>query len=879
MMFWAKSKQGFPGEYLPLEVHLADVAATAVELWRKVLTEEQRAWFSRSARLDEAQAEALIGFLAGAHDVGKANPLFQAMVPDLAQLAVPDALKSELDVLRGLRVRHDAVSGAALAAWLTQRGLGDEVAEALVATISGHHGTPRTSFDVANAEMVVRQSASGFGDEQLAILDRVGERHGFPSTTTFNQMSFAAVLWLAGLVTVADWIGSDQDKFPVTSGAREPSDLLAESAVASSIGGPPSIRSREFPEIFGFAPNTTQRDVAAVAEQHQDSPMLMILESCTGTGKTEAALDTAARLMTSGARGLYVALPTRATANQMYDRIDRFVAEITDGSVPATRLLHGDAHQKPSTVNPTLRDMEISEDEPVDGPALEAHDWFEDSRRGLISPFAVGTIDQILPAVMNAKHYPVRMWALSGKVIVLDEVHAYDAYTSELLVQLVEWLGALGSSVVILSATLPKNARLQLAESFCVGAGWDLDEALESQAADYPRLTVMASSAQVCTSLSLAVLERKFTLESWHSAEEHEVLAERLVDAVAGGGCVGVVCNTVSLAQQRYRALREAVSDDVEVVLLHSRMRKRERRVVEGRLLAALAKESVRRPRKMIVISTQVIEQSLDIDFDAMFSDLAPFDLLVQRAGRLHRHSRQRPAHLAERRLVILDTPGDDYTRDFADATEWVYHPHILSRTRQLLAQHEAIDELVDVDDAIEFVYESNDVLVESTEAQLAWSKDAEQKFQEQKAGYARSADAWTLPGSVDDHEPWESDPNGYSRRVNALFDHRRGPTTRSGQGQRFDLVVVLPGDLTSEQLMSPTKADLESIDELKVPVSGGLARRISASDNEEAAAPESWGEIRQLRDCMILDQRRITTFKQLWYDQDLGLVEDLNKD
>ncbi|MGE4427076.1 MAG: CRISPR-associated helicase Cas3', partial [Solirubrobacteraceae bacterium] len=432
---------------------------------------------------------------------------------------------------------------------------------------------------------------------------------------------------------------------------------------------------------------------------------------------------------------------------------------------------------------------------------------------GLLAPFAVGTIDQALLAVMWVRHGTVRLWGLQGKVVVFDEIHSYDPYSAALLTRLVEWLAALDCTVVLLSATLPVDRRRRLTDAFRSGLrrpattpvraatasrrrkrGAGPLPASEAALASYPRVTIADASGVAQRSVAddrpARIVQIRELAVPAEDADRR--VARRLLDAVEDGGCVGVVCNTVASAQARFAALRTDASADVELRLLHARQRPVERDAIERRVLTRLGPPSdprVDRPRRMIVVATQIIEQSLDIDFDLLLSDLAPIDLLVQRAGRVHRHQRAgRPGPYATACLELVDVEGDPAHREFLVASDRVYARSVLQRTRLALRGRATVTEPDDLDALIATVYDeerprqatpAEDVALAAADAQ---DRD---KAREQldAADGVRGA---LLPAPRSGTEPW----NDQERVLPEPDDPRRFGDVRQDRG-RYGTVVT----------------------------------------------------------------------------------------
>jgi CRISPR-associated endonuclease/helicase Cas3 len=472
------------------------------------------------------------------------------------------------------------------------------------------------------------------------------------------NLNHAGVMRLAGLTAVADWIGSMEDVFTyeppqVSMEAYWPVALQrAEDALARAGMRPcRSTTAKGFRELFpGYEPWPLHRAAESVAA-NVSGPTLILIEAPMGEGKTEAALllanTLAARL---GQQGLYIGLPTRATANQMFGRVSSFLQHCVPGAPPILVLAHGEASL---TEMPRLSAVYDSEGDRAGG--VRAETWFLPKKRTLLAEHAVGTIDQALLGVLRTRHGFVRLFGLAGKIVVLDEVHAYDTFTSTILERLIEWLGALGATVVVLSATLPRSRRRALSGAYMRGHGVALREPEE---AAYPRISTVAREA--CSAVNVSPRGASVSIEIRRIDTDVDRLAQEIAGSLRDGGCVGWICNTVARAQAAYAAVAR-IAGGVPRLLIHARMFPDDRLRRERRLEALLGPEhrGARRPERCVVVGTQVLEQSLDVDFDLLVSDLAPLDLLLQRAGRLHRHrGRKRPAAHSQARLWIARPEG-----------------------------------------------------------------------------------------------------------------------------------------------------------------------------------------------------------------------------
>jgi len=409
---------------------------------------------------------------------------------------------------------------------------------------------------------------------------------------------------------------------------------------------------------------------------------LFILEAPMGAGKTEAALAVTYHLISTGqASGFYFALPTQITSNRIFERVAAFLNRaVTGPSTGQLRLAHSTSwlHEDEPTLalSHTLQGKEPDEDSTDAGRS-----WFISSKRALLVPYGVGTIDQALLGVVAAKHFFVRRFGLAGKVVILDEVHTYDLYTGTLLDILIEQLRELRCTVIILSATLTEERRRELLSRVSSKVP-DLNNA-------YPLLTVSSTSGELS---QIAISESSSrTVHVSVSARPLSELVEQVLARAGHNECVLWVRNTVREAQETFRLLRSMNREHgPELALLHSRFPFFRREQLEAKWLKRLGKNSPDRPKGCVLVATQVVEQSVDIDADYLISDLAPTDMLLQRVGRLWRHQRAaRPCARAELHIMLpesfdwtnlLNADGKTLKTALGPGAQ-VYAPYVLVRS------------------------------------------------------------------------------------------------------------------------------------------------------------------------------------------------------
>ena len=755
LRLWGKMK-GLDQPY-PVLWHLTDTAAIGAALWDEYLSVSQRSLITAGLGVPAKQARALVSFWAGLHDIGKITPGFQSQ--DAGAYA---PLRSDPDfrlkVFPGADLRHDCASQMVSIALLHELGYAEDQTGTfngcyrVAQLLGGHHGrfhssTPRTIRQYSAATGPLGQD--GWRAQRAAHFNAVYEMVGRPAAPSIaglpDQVLGADVASvLTGLIILADWLAS-QEWFLKSQLSHMPRDGSSPSVrahfdrtcaaapdVLRRAGlGRMTLRTRSFEDLFGFKPNPLQSSILDELIGRLEGPGLLVVTAATGDGKTEVGLIAAAALArVSGVDGIHFGLPTMATADQMYGRVATFTGKVATGAAPVT-LLHSMSWLNDEYIG--RADQDLVEPSPTvssDGDAkVAASDWLRGSKRGLLASMSTGTIDQALLGALTVKHNALRMLGLSRKVLVVDEAHAYDAYMQAILRQLLSWLGALGAPVVLLSATLPSTVAHSLVAAYLRGKGREPRD--RSQwTVDYPgwlfaparldrdpvRISPHAAAA-VAThrTLGLQLDVRPVTRDIGPAAgggidDRADAIRDVLEPITVQGGCIAIICNTVHEAQQTYQNLSDLHSV-VDVILLHSRfparVREQKTKAIAGRLGRRGAEEGLR-PHNMIVVATQVIEQSLDLDFDLVISDLCPVAQLLQRAGRCHRHTQVqlRPAWAAKPRLVVLDPRGPN---GYAKPAAWgsVYSEYLLRATHLLLAERngEPLHIPGDVQPMVEAVY------------------------------------------------------------------------------------------------------------------------------------------------------------------------------
>ncbi|WP_181764127.1 CRISPR-associated helicase Cas3' [Streptomyces albidus (ex Kaewkla and Franco 2022)] len=745
---WGK-QAGLDRPY-PLVCHLLDTGAIAGALWDVWWHGAAAARASTETGLPARELRQLVCFWAGLHDMGKISPPFQVKVPELHRQLLdgggrygPDVVSDEARRLHHSEATHwilpEILAGLGYpAGGSARRHIGHQVAQML----GGHHGkfwesmrrealvSPRGHCPALGVE-------TGWVEQCRAHVDVLQHLTGAGALT--SPLSPALAVVISGVVVVADWLASQEEfiaaRLPQTQwsgdvdelcahwkqSVHDAPDVVREAGLGRALVTP----ARDFVERYGFEPNALQaslaRELPHLVSQGKGTGLLLVTAPA-GDGKTEAALEAAAVLAGfSGATGIGFSLPTMATADAMYKRVEAFARQALQGDAALTRVhsmawlaksAGGDAASQSSEAGKVLSGQTAS---------VEAAQWLHGGRRGLLAPLSVFTIDQGLSAVLPLRYNALRMLALSGKVLVVDEAHAYGPWMHALLVRLLEWLGALGAPVVMLSATLTGRVARSLMAAYVRGSGADAGDGpgAEMPQLHYPGWVWVDAGGEVSPPRAVRS-EREHLLrfqvepvrrdtEVTHTRHRLSVIKRLLGPVVDEGGCVLICCTTVAEAQRTWHFIAEWFDELApqdrelpELFLLHSRFRAGDRAVLTKRCEGTFGKQGRRPVTGAVMVATQIVEQSLDLDFDLVISELAPVAQLIQRAGRCQRHRLQpdvpdphrdvRPAWLSQSsvpptvEVVVLDPVGSDGV--FDRPREWgaVYDEGLLLRTSELLA-------------------------------------------------------------------------------------------------------------------------------------------------------------------------------------------------
>ena len=727
---WAKKtdKNGC-WEWMSLYQHLVDTRNVAGLLWEFWLSPGQKKVIGKSiGSIDETKCKNLVKFLASVHDIGKATPAFQTKKGfnnsnDLDEFLI-ERLENQgfkginnLKLANGDKTPH-ALSGQFL---LNKYGVKDDISS----IIGGHHGKPVDDKIFEESQLSYENNyyqSTNECDEISRKWDAVQRcffewalyENGYKKVEDLPEISQPGQVLLLGVIIMADWISSNEKFFPLYN-LETYSDLDSQSRLRNGWEKWFRTTPLKFNPIFdidetyinrfGFSPRNFQTVFAETIDEISN-PGLIILEAPMGLGKTEAALVGAEQLAYKNDKsGLFIGLPTQATANSIFSRVIPWLRRVNvdmDEKV-SIQLQHSKARlndeyvELATNINIDNREDEVSlnqwfaEKDSMNN--VISNGWFSGRKTSILDDFVVGTVDCFLLSALKQKHLALRHLGFSKKVVIIDEVHAYDSYMSEYLERALEWMGAYDVPVILLSATLPAESRWNFVKAYLKGKGSKEKEIKINKeilsTMLYPLITYTEDN-------EIRVVDKFQPIES-KTIKIHRLdkanLYDKISKLITSGGIIGIIVNTVKDAQEIAKKCTELslklFNEDI-VFMIHAGFVSTERAAKEKQLISLIGK-GASRPYRKIIIGTQVMEQSLDIDVDVMISELAPIDLLIQRIGRLHRHDIERPEQHKNPVLYIIGT-SDKF--EFNEGTQYIYGQYLLAQTQAKL-----LDKIVIPDD------------------------------------------------------------------------------------------------------------------------------------------------------------------------------------
>lgn len=686
---------------------MRDTACVAENLWRDWLSTSTKNLISSSLSFESEEASLkLLKFLAAAHDIGKVSPAFQSKAKgNESGTYIIDRLKSVGLKFPSMYQDVDAISHATLSMLILKRSGFDDT---LSIVVGSHHGSSPTRDQLSNRKIMSYEKNTGFKDNLWCSIQDCAAEYAFViAGTSFEEIKNCVIPVqiqdiLTGIIIVADWLASNENFFPLI-GIDE---VKVDDSDKRSIDGWKAInfpkhaglvygKNMSFEEAFGFKTRDFQKKAISMVSE-MTAPGIVVIEAPMGEGKTEIALALSEILASKfGQNGLFFGLPTQATANSVFKRVKSWVEKCSGTGKRSLTLLHGKAAYNPEFESIPKSGWNVEDN-------IVVHEWFH-GKTGLLSDISVGTVDQVLMMGLKRKHLSMRHLGISEKVVIIDECHAYDEYMGSYLCKSLNWLGALNVPVILMSATLPPLRKHDLISAYLNSAETYVDDS-----EGYPKITCVNKDK---ISIDCADASSRARTVSIKRIDDDHVI-EELKCKLSLGGYAGLIVNTVIRAQKLYDSICDSFPN-ADIHLIHSAFTAGDRAFKEISLMKAMNRSGAC-TNQTIVIGTQVLEQSLDIDFDVLFTDICPVDLILQRMGRLHRHDNIRSELLRDPTCFIIDSEDN-----FEKGSEQVYGKYQLMNARYLLGDYVNIPN--DIPKLVSFAYSKdgiavNDCMVEEYE-------------------------------------------------------------------------------------------------------------------------------------------------------------------
>lgn len=679
-ILWAKSEP-----YKPLLSHMVETGYVAGELLQHSIFKSDL--YSLCQWLDATEQEVIsfTEYICALHDIGKCHPSFQGLHMELlSKLDAVEIKKLQLDndLFRMGQVpfRHEKYSN------VIYRRIGkknDRFEKGTVRWISSliglhHQGKFGEKKDWVTDDWI--EAASQLEEYVYRIFAppriQLGER---------CDVSAAGAVVL-GIMIMSDWIASGP-LFAEKDASQEEIAARMKEFIHNAgleIGRLPVCQT--FSDLWPWIPKDGRRPLQQKIEkvfQKGRKPLAVIIEAPMGEGKTEAGVYAAIHLANLWHKsGFYLGLPTSATSNQMVMRMDELLAA---HHIDKARLLHAMAW---------MMDDGADDGAIHTGDEMYARAWTRPAKRGLLVPYAVGTVDQAMMAALDVRYGVLRLVGLSTKVLIIDEIHAYDAFMYDIIIKLLKWCKAMRIPVVMLSATLPAAKKEELMAVYGSAA---------PPADCYPVITLIGEE-NACIPIENTFMKKRFMVRLEPLLNNPDAIAALAVEKVREGGCLCIIMNTVRTARQVFQALKRY---DMAIYLFTARTTAEKRQEIEGLCMELFGKDKSHRPQRAILVGTEVLEQSLDLDFDYMITAIAPIDLILQRMGREHRHEDTlRPAGLRQPEITVL-VPDTD--QDY-DVNAFVYPEILLELTQRELEAHQTIGVPEDLAVMVDNVYSNEEI-------------------------------------------------------------------------------------------------------------------------------------------------------------------------
>lgn len=661
----------------PLIHHCCDVALCCKSLFEQLPILRRRiARLGNLRDLSPVQIERLAA-LSALHDFGKFNHGFQNKIRDSKKnFRYRGHIKEAFSAFCYPKIQQRLIKALSLETikeWFES----DKILTQYILTILSHHGNPLNPNKIITVKHnwgIIEKVDPITGVEELRkaiykwfpdAFEKTDKKEKLPSEPHFQHA-------FCGLIQLSDWIGSSENFFPFSNNINNDRFSFSSHESVSIISKMGIISSRyaehiqpalpPFSRIVGkdWAPRALQKKIQQ-ADNSEKEGSIICLEAETGSGKTEAAFLHFLKLFKEKKiDGMYFALPTRSAATQIYNRIHQMtINSFGEDAPPVVLAVPGYiiVDQMEGETGGTLPRFQVlwkdNEDE-----RYRFRGWAaEHPKRYMAAPIIVGTIDQVLLSSLQVPHAHLRSTALLRHLIVVDEVHSSDHYMNTILLETLKNHIRAGGHAMLMSATLGAETRTMFINTDSNITAPSYKKAVNTPYPVYSTNTGKSERIErdnKSKQIFISILK--------HSYDNNETIAKEAFRQAENGATVIILRNKVNDALSTQKNLEEvAAEEDREDLLFrcsdkitphHGRYHPSDRKMIDEALEKCFSAYGERKP--CVVVTTQTVEQSLDVDFDYMITDLCPMDVLLQRAGRLHRHDIKRPHGFEKAQLKII---------------------------------------------------------------------------------------------------------------------------------------------------------------------------------------------------------------------------------
>ena len=852
--FWGKTSKkenNTPDVFHPVIYHLIDVGFVAASMLKANSLNTLDKICEAFDIKNKDSAISLVAFLIALHDIGKVSPSFESKDEYLCNALKMLGIVS-FDGLIREKFYHQIESYRIL---LKQQfdfiDSTQETRNTIALCVGSHHGSFCSATESASyPETDNKKDWQKIQQEMINSLIEIFQ----PISIKLNpQNQSVAGMLLNGITILADWLGSNEYYFPPSNHIPiekyiPVSQTKAKKIVADKLIGQP-IKWEQNPTFAHLFPNIKSPRGLQLCADVDNLPVLpkqflAFVEASTGSGKTELALMLASRMQYEHKySGFYHALPTIATSVRIFE--DRFLPFIRhhakENKKVQSILINGQSDEINKLISKNL-------------------DFYINRKKSMLVPYGVGTVDQLMMAALNTRHGSLRITGLTNKVIIIDEVHAYDSYMTTIIERLLEWLKAINCSVIMLSATLPLNKKQQLIKAW---SGKDLQYVDNS----YPLITIVEDDKVNTLKPTIKEIDKKINIKYLIDNESNKSAnIQYLLNSISDGGCAAYICNTIKGSQDAFDIANRLKSKDTAVFIYHARYNRINKKTIENLITEKFGVEKNRRPKKSLVIATQVIEQSLDLDFDIIMTQLCPIDLLIQRIGRLFRHlffkdTKQpiiRPPKLQTPNLILLmpEIEGEKANFGYYDL---IYDHNILYRTMAVLHNRSSISTPSDLRWLIDTVYSDKELEYTVSEKTIS---EALKKSQANIANEIAEAKTKLLASpSTHIHfnenknvETDDSEEFAKSQTDTTEFESK----TRNIKIPTVPIVLLSADDLLYQEIMSNDKISDIALSQIQDNIvnftNGELHKHVKArKENNNPTQPKYFEKIAALKNIHIL--------------------------